>query len=108
MGDKLEYLAGYEIAIGDNADYSANTKCAGGPFGNRSSDNCCVDDVLSEPYTTKLWKYGGEHWCNLPGRYVTLYRDYSSWTGGSFDITICNFNIYGGKYTRSVDNALPA
>lgn len=55
-----------------------------------------------------MWKYGGEHWCNLQGRYVTLHRDYSSWTGGAFDITICNFNIYGGKYTRTVDKALPA
>ena len=95
------------IAIGDDADYTKNTNCAGGPFGDKSQTNCCVDDNISNfGSTTPLWKYGGEHWCNLQGRYVTLYRDFSDWSGAAFDLTICNFNIYGGKYKRAT--ALPA
>ena len=41
------------------------------------------------------WKYGTERACNLVGRYVTIFADYSNVTP-PFEIALCSWGIMGG------------
>ena len=103
-----EYFQNYEIHIGDNKDYSKNTKCAGGPF-MKTDDNSNFQTVSythnGQTYSNqKVWKYGREHWCNLQGRYMTIVADLSHLTG-AYEMSLCNVAIMGTKYELSAPNA---
>ena len=41
------------------------------------------------------WPSGIEVWCNLPGKYVTIVRDYSSQAGHNYKVTLCDVAIFG-------------
>ena len=74
----------YRIYIGDSADSTACTECAGSPF--------TVDqDIL-----------GIEAWCNLPGQYTHILSDMSGFTG-DYAIDIAALGIMGNDYTRDIE-----
>ena len=56
--------------VGNDADDATkNTPCQGSPFLKiDDDDNYLVDPGFNN--NLKVWKYGGEIWCNKEGRYL--------------------------------------
>ena len=106
-----EYFQNYEIYIGDDATYTNNAKCPGGPFMQTSNDSnyafVSYDDNGTPRDNVKVWNYGRENWCNLQGRYTTIVADLSQLTG-SYEMSLCNVAIMGTKYKPSTANPTKA
>ena len=43
-----------------------------------------------------VWRYGTERPCNLVGRYVTIFADYSEMVG-PYEIALCNLAVLGNR-----------
>ena len=43
-----------------------------------------------------VWRYGRERPCNLIGRYVTIFADYSAMVG-TYEIALCHWGIMGSR-----------
>ena len=56
-----------------------------------------TDDDSVTHKNQKVWKYGGEHWCNMKGRYTTIVADLSH-LSGPYEMSLCNAAIMGTKY----------
>ena len=56
-----------------------------------------TDDDSVTHTNQQVWKYGGEHWCNLQGRYTSIVADLSGLTG-PYEMSLCNVAILGTKY----------
>ena len=81
----------YEIWIGNSADPSECTKCAGGPHMTASSG---LDSDGN-------WRGGNEVWCNLPGKYTHILADRSAHASSpDNEINICALGVMGNRYTR--------
>ena len=67
--NKYEWMHNVDVYIGDNADYTMNSKCAGGPFMKLTDTNSYTSGAFdSSPANPEdLWNYGAEIWCNLKG-----------------------------------------
>ena len=78
----------YHIYIGDSADYTQNTPCAGNPQMTSSSG-----------FIGASWRHGQEAWCNLEGRYTHIVREYASTLYAS-SLSICSFGVMGTRYIR--------
>lgn len=71
----------------------------------RTTDDTSFTDVdysslSGYAYDGKAWKYGGEHWCNLQGRYTTIVEDFSGLNAQDESQLICNVAIMGTEYVR--------
>ena len=69
--------------VGNNTDWTKNPTCPGGPYmtiekyGPQSGwvfDQFAQDNGITDGM---VWRYGTERPCNLVGRYVTIFADYS-------------------------------
>lgn len=109
-------LQNFEIHIGDNSDYSQNSKCAGGPFLRVDDINSYYFDRFAYDKNASpsafgrgyVWKYGIEKFCNLEGRYMHIVADLNHLTHHDYyTMTICSLGIMGTKYVRDGD-ALPS
>ena len=90
-----ELFQNYEIFIGDNADFTKNTRCAGGPFMH-------IDDIENSWWTKNgslVWNFGKESWCNLEGRYIHIVAYLSAYSTNA-SMSLCNLGILGSKYVR--------
>ena len=106
-----EYFQNYEIYIGDDATYTNNPKCAGGPFMKTSDDSnystvSYVDNTIPHD-NVKVWNYGRENWCNLQGRYTMIVADLSH-LSGNYEMSLCNVAIMGTKYKPKLANPTKA
>ena len=59
--DTNKQLTGFKIYVGSSTSYEENEECPGGPYSTERTDG-----------------HGVEVWCNLPGQYVSIVRDYSA------------------------------
>ena len=50
--------------------------------------NSAADDIV--------WRYGTERPCNLVGRYITIFADYSE-VAKPFQIALCQFGVMGSE-----------
>ena len=50
------------------------------------------------PSDGMVWRYGTERPCNLEGRYVTIFADYSE-VPTPFEIALCQWGIMGTRTT---------
>ena len=56
-----------------------------------------VDQHSSNPTADGMvWRYGTERACNLVGRYVTIFADYSA-IAKPFEIALCQFGVLGNR-----------
>ena len=58
-----------------------------------------------------VWRYGTEKPCNLVGRYVTIFADYSTLAATApytFEIALCHWGIMGNRIpiTDEVDEVI--
>ncbi len=84
-------LKNFDIWIGeDSSIYSANTKCANGPF-NAVTSTDSFDDESN-------WNFGQEIWCNLQGQYVFLVASFSDVSSSAYTISLCNLGVFGTEY----------
>ena len=80
INDKNKFQ-NYEIYIGNNSDYTQNSKCAGGPFMlTDDAANYHTWTYMGTTYTD-IWNFGKEVWCNLEGRYMHIVADLSHLAG---------------------------
>ena len=71
--------------MGSSTSYLENEECPGGPYSTESTDG-----------------YGIEVWCNIPGQYVSIVRDYSAET--TFEsLTICEMAIFGEEISWTIE-----
>lgn len=100
-----EYLfADFEIYIGDNADYTLNTLCPGGPFMKDQFSTTNSGYYQYDPTVASgSWRYLSETWCNLQGRYTHIVKDYSTIFAnyGFYEASLCSVGVMGTKYVRS-------
>ena len=70
-----------------------------------SAQSGYVEDLLTQvswhvsngaPSDGLVWRYGTERPCNLVGRYVTIFADYSAVSKPS-EIALCSFGIMGNR-----------
>ena len=81
MIDDILKFQNYEIYIGNDSDYTKNSKCPGGPF-MRTDDNANYHSWTASGSTfNDIWNYGKEVWCNLEGRYMHIVADLSHLVG---------------------------
>ena len=52
--------------------------------------------VRDPRFNRNVWRYGTERPCNLVGRYVTIFADYSAVSKPS-EIALCSFGIMGNR-----------
>ena len=55
-----------------------------------------------------IWPYGGEHWCNLEGKYLHIVSDMSHLAGQDYETSICSLGVIGTRYMRRGEYLLPA
>ena len=76
-----EKFQNYNIYIGNDSDYTQNSKCAEGPF-MQTEDHANYhtwtkgDDVYPD-----IWNSGKEIWCNLEGRFMHVVADFAHLAG---------------------------
>ena len=73
-----EYFQNYSMHVGNNTDWTKNPSCPGGPFMTISMDGPQSGWVFDQFEDGMVWRYGTERPCNLVGRYVTIFADYSA------------------------------
>ena len=54
-----------------------------------------------------VWPFGGEHWCNLEGRYVHIVSDMRAYEFPQvyYEVSVCMLGIMGTRYVRGQDPA---
>ena len=78
-------FSNFKVLIGASPDsYSTGkaAECDGGPY-------------LDYAETYSHWPFGAEVWCNLPGKYVFIERDFQSMAGQPYELTLCTIAIFG-------------
>ena len=110
--NKNEYFQNYDIHIGDDPNHLNNPKCNKSGTFMRKDDNSNYVTVTYEHNgqsypNQQVWKYGGEHWCNMQGRYTTIVADLSHLVG-AYEMSLCNVAIMGTKYAPSTANPTSA
>lgn len=84
--NQYKLFSDFRVFVGsDPENYEMNQECPGGPFLQYSD----------YPSVLTSWPYGAEIWCNLPGKYVTIVRDYSAEAELAYELTLCNVSIFG-------------
>ena len=68
-----------------------NTLCTGSPFQTIGGADSETRDTTIK---SDVWNFGTEAWCNLEGRYVSLFADLTD-AKGSWDVSVCSLGIMG-------------
>ena len=102
LTDESKFFQNYFVHVGDDPDWRNNPSCPGAPFMTIDKDGgpqsgWVYDATFSNTADNGMvWRYGTERPCNLVGRYVTIFADYSA-IPKPYEIALCQFGVMGKR-----------